>query len=160
MDAQAIRDSYPAPSRILTTKTALELLHEKGHEVWSIEPTASVYRAIEVMAEKRAGALLVMEGAKLVGIISERDYARRVILQGRSSRETTVRQIMTADVVTVGPSDDLEHGMKLMTERHIRHLPVVERGHVLGVVSIGDMVRVTIAQQRYLLDELERYVSG
>ncbi len=160
MDAQAIRDSYPAPSRILPTKTTLELLHEKGHEVWSVAPTASVYQAIELMAEKRVGALLVLEGTKLVGIISERDYARRVILQGRSSRDTSVRQIMTPDVVTVGRSDDLELCMKLMTDHHFRHLPVVEKGRVLGVVSIGDMVRVTIAQQRYLLDELERYVSG
>lgn len=160
MDAQAIQDSYPAPSRILPTKTALELLHEKGHAVWSIEPTASVFEAIERMAEKRVGALLVMQGTKLVGIISERDYARRVILEGRSSKETSVRQIMTPDVVIIGPNDDLEYGMKLMTDRRIRHLPVVERERVLGVVSIGDMVRVTLAQQRYLLDELERYVSG
>jgi CBS domain-containing protein len=160
MDAQAIRDSYPAPSRILPTKTALELLHEKGHEVWAVAPTASVYEAIELMAEKRVGALLVMQGPTLAGIVSERDYARRVVLQGRSSRETSVKQIMSADVVTVGPNDDLELCMKLMTDHHFRHLPVVDQGSVIGVVSIGDMVRVTIAQQRYLLDELERYVSG
>jgi CBS domain-containing protein len=137
-----------------------EILERKGRDVWSIEPTASVYEAMRRMAEKEVGALLVMEGATLVGIISERDYARKVILQGRSSPTTQVGEIMTSRVAYTGPEQTVEECMALMTEKRIRHLPVMEGGRVIGVISIGDLVKSIIAEQQFIIEQLERYITS
>jgi CBS domain-containing protein len=137
-----------------------DILETKGHEVWSIEPGALVYDAMKFMADKGVGALLVMEGAKLVGIISERDYARKIILQGRSSRTTEVREIMTSRVVYAEPERNIEKCMALMTDKRIRHLPVVEAGQVCGVISIGDLVKAIIGEQKFIIEQLERYISS
>jgi CBS domain-containing protein len=128
--------------------------------VFAIGPEAPVLDAIRLMAEKRIGALLVMEAGALAGIVSERDYARKVVLQGRSSRETPVRDIMTADVVSVRLDDTAERCMALVTDRRIRHLPVLDAGHVVGVVSIGDLVKAVIEDQQLELDQLQRYIAS
>ncbi|HSE91081.1 MAG TPA: CBS domain-containing protein [Candidatus Binatia bacterium] len=137
-----------------------DILAVKGRDVWSIGPNASVYDAMKLMADKGIGALLVMEGAKLVGIISERDYARKVILQGRSSRTTSVHEIMTTRVAYAEPEQNIEECMALMTEIRIRHLPVIEAGEVRGVISIGDLVKCIIAEQKFIIEQLERYISS
>jgi CBS domain-containing protein len=137
-----------------------DILAVKGRDVWSIGPNASVYDAMKRMADKGIGALLVMEGAKLVGIISERDYARKVILQGRSSRTTAVHEIMTTRVAYAEPEQNIEECMALMTEIRIRHLPVIEAGEVRGVISIGDLVKSIIAEQKFIIEQLERYISS
>ena len=145
--------------RALTT-TVARLLEKKGNEVWSIGPDATVYEAIKLMADKGVGALLVLEGDALAGIVSERDYARKVILLERSSRETPVRDIMTSEVVSVLPKQTMEDCMALMTARHIRHLPVLDGGKVVGIVSIGDLVKSIIADKEVLIEQLEGYISG
>jgi CBS domain-containing protein len=137
-----------------------DILAVKGRDVWSIGPNASVYDAMKLMADKGIGALLVMEGAKLVGIISERDYARKVILQGRSSRTTAVQEIMTTRVAYAESEQNIEECMALMTEIRIRHLPVIEAGEVRGVISIGDLVKSIIAEQKFIIEQLERYISS
>jgi len=136
------------------------LLGAKLGQVHAVEPQATVYDAIARMAEKGVGALLVMEGASLVGIISERDYTRKVILQGRVSKEAHVAEIMTREVVTTTPDASVEDAMRLMTERHIRHLPVISEGRVVGVISIGDLVKWTISAQEETIEHLTRYISG
>ena len=152
--------SYPPTARVLPNIPARDLLLQKPPKLWSVEPEATVYRAIELMAEARVGALLVIKAGELHGIISERDYARKVILVGRSSQTTSVEAIMTRDVITAEPDSSLQVCMQLMTLHRIRHLPVVDKGHVVGIVSIGDLVRETLAQQGHALDELQRYVTG
>jgi signal-transduction protein with cAMP-binding, CBS, and nucleotidyltransferase domain len=137
-----------------------EILDLKGRNVWVIEPDASVYDAMRRMADKGVGALLVMEGEKLAGIVSERDYARKVILQGRSSRTTQVSEIMTSRVAYADLDQNIEECMVLMTEKRIRHLPVIEAGRVVGVISIGDLVKSIIAEQRFIIEQLERYING
>jgi CBS domain-containing protein len=141
-------------------RTVRQLLEAKSAEIHSIGPDAAVIDAIRLMAERRIGALLVMEGARLAGILSERDYARKVVLQGRSSKDTPVRDIMTADVVSVGPQDTTDRCMQLVTDSRIRHLPVLEDGQVVGVVSIGDLVKAVIEEQRQELDHLQRYIAS
>ena len=141
-------------------RTVRQLLDGKPPEVFSVAPATPVIDAIRAMAERHVGALLVMEGARLAGIVSERDYARKVVLQGRSSSDTPVRDIMTAEVVTVAPADSVEHCMRLVTDRRIRHLPVVDGGDVVGVLSIGDLVKAVIESQRQELDQLQRYIAG
>ena len=136
------------------------LLQRKGGEVFSVKPAASVFEAIEVMAERGVGALLVMEGERLVGVLSERDYARKVILKGRSSAETPVWQIMSSPVTSVSREDSTSTCMMLMTERKIRHLPVVEQGRVIGVLSIGDLVKEVIAEQEQTIKQLESYIHS
>ena len=136
------------------------LLQAKGHAVWSIPPDASVYEAIKLMADKGVGALLVMEGQRLVGIVSERDYARKVILQGKSSRDTPIREIMTDKVFYVRPEQTVEDCMAVMTARRIRHLPVLDDDQVIGVVSIGDLVRAVISEQEVRIQQLEQYIMG
>lgn len=139
--------------------TVQQLLDSKGYDIWSISPDASVYEAIEMMAGKGCGALLVMTGRKLKGIISERDYARKVILAGGSSKEMKVSEIMSASVVTVLPSHRVEECLSVMTEKRIRHLPVVEGDKVVGMMSIGDLVKAIIAKQAFLIAELEQYIK-
>ena len=141
-------------------RTVRQLLETKSPEIYSIGPDAPVIDAIRLMAERRIGALLVMEGTRLAGMVSERDYARKIVLQGRSSKDTAVREIMTADVVSVAPHDNSDHCMQLVTESRIRHLPVVEDGQVVGVISIGDLVKATIEAQRQELDHLQRYIAS
>jgi len=141
-------------------RTVRDILETKGHDVWSIEPSALVYDAMKLMADKEIGALLVLEGAKLTGIVSERDYARKIILQGRSSLTTEVREIMTSRVVYVEPERNVEECMALMTDKRIRHLPVVEAGQLCGVISIGDLVKAIIAEQQFIIQQLERYITG
>ena len=136
------------------------LLEAKAPEIFAIGPDAPVIDAVRMMAEKRIGALLVMEGPRLVGILSERDYARKVVLQGRSSANTAVREIMTADVISVGPEDTADHCMQLVTDRRIRHLPVLRGDELLGIVSIGDLVKAVIEDQQLELDQLQRYIAS
>ena len=141
-------------------RTVRQLLEAKAPEVFAIGPDAPVIDAIRLMAEKRIGALLVMQAGKLAGIVSERDYARKLVLQGRSSRDTPQRDIMTADVVSIGLDDTTDRCMQLVTDRRIRHLPVLDGGSVLGVVSIGDLVKAVIEDQQLELDQLQRYIVG
>ena len=136
------------------------LLGNKTAEVYSVAPNDSVIDAIRLMAQKGVGAVLVMEGAKLVGIISERDYARKVVLHGRSSADTAVREIMTAEVVTVGLQQTVAECMRIVTEHRIRHLPVMDGDEVAGVISIGDLVKAVIEDQKVQLDELQRYIAS
>jgi CBS domain-containing protein len=136
------------------------LLKQKGHNVWHISPEACVYDAIEMMADKHAGALLVVSEGVLVGVLSERDYARKVILQGKYSKEIQVKEIMSSPAVFVTPEQTVEDGMRIMTEKHIRHLPVVGDGVILGVVSIGDMVKWIISAQQHTILQLNSYISG
>jgi CBS domain-containing protein len=128
--------------------------------LYSVGPEVAVLEAIRSMAEHGVGALLVMQDEKLVGIVSERDYARKVILLGRSSADTPVRTIMSSPVLTVSPDDSVSHCMQLMTDRHVRHLPAVEGGRVLGMVSIGDLVKAVIAEQRAQIEQLESYIRS
>ncbi len=141
-------------------KLVRHILDSKGNEIWHITSEESVLEAIKLMAEKGIGALLVMDNDDLNGIVSERDYARKVILQGRSSRETPVRDIMTAEVVVTGPQETVEKCMALMTKHKIRHLPVVEDGKVVGVLSIGDLVKAIIADQQFQIEQLENYITS
>lgn len=141
-------------------RTVRQLLDAKAAEVFAIGPDAPVIDAIRLMAEKRIGAVLVMDGARLAGILSERDYARKIVLQGRSSADTPVRDIMTAQVVSVRLGDSAERCMQIVTERRIRHLPVLEDGEVIGVVSIGDLVKAVIEDQQVELDQLQRYIAS
>jgi CBS domain-containing protein len=136
------------------------LLEQKGHRVWSIEPEASVFLAIAAMSQYEVGSLLVMEGQRLLGIVSERDYTRKVILQGRSSKQAAVSEIM-AEPVTISQDDTVEDAMRLMTERRVRHLPVIDgTGHVAGIVSIGDVVKWIISEQREQIQYLEQMIVG
>nr|WP_251044537.1 MULTISPECIES: CBS domain-containing protein [unclassified Lysobacter] len=144
----------------MAVRTVRQLLEAKTAEVFAIGPDAPVIDAIRLMAEKRIGAVLVMEGARLAGILSERDYARKIVLQGRSSADTPVRDIMTAQVVSVNLNDSAERCMQIVTDKRIRHLPVVEGGEVVGVVSIGDLVKAVIEDQRVELDQLQRYIAS
>ncbi len=141
-------------------KLVRHILDTKGDEIWHTTPEDSVLDAIKLMAEKKIGALLVMENEKLSGIVSERDYARKVILQGKSSKETPVKDIMTAEVTVVNPQETVEKCMSLMTEKRMRHLPVVEDGKVIGVVSIGDLVKAIIAEQQFQIEQLESYIAS
>ncbi len=140
--------------------TVRQLLNSKGHDVWWVTPDTLVFDALKLMADKDIGAVLVMEDGKLVGIFSERDYARKVILRGKSSKETTVGELMSRNVVFVSPDQTLEECMVLMTERHIRHLPVVEDGRVVGIITIGDVVHQIIKNQRFTIEELKKYITG
>src|SRR5699024_1707735 len=141
-------------------KKIKELLREKGNEVCSIDPDASVFDAITLMAEKNIGALLVMRGSRVVGVISERDYARKVTLENHASRDTKVAQIMSDRVIYAEPSETVEECMALMTDKHIRHLPVMQDNELLGLVSIGDLVKAVIAEQKFMIEQLEHYISG
>ena len=141
-------------------KRVCDLLNSKGGAVWSLTPDATVYEAIDQMSEKGVGALLVMEGKRLVGIVSERDYARKVILKGKASRETYVWEIMSQPVICVPPEFTVEQTMALMTEKRVRHLPVVEDKTVVGVISIGDVVRAIIEDKEYYIQQLTSYITA
>ena len=140
--------------------TLRQLLGSKTPEVYAVAPGDSVIDAIRLMAEKGVGAVLVMDGARLAGIVSERDYARKIVLHGKSSADTSVRDIMTADVVTVSPHQTVEQCMQIVTDHRIRHLPVVDDEEVIGVISIGDLVKAVIQDQQVQLDQLQRYIAS
>jgi CBS domain-containing protein len=141
-------------------KTVHDILRAKGDDVWSITPDATVFDALTKMAHKDVGALTVMGGDQLVGIISERDYARKVILQGKTSRTTLVHEIMSSPVICVRPQQTVEECMALLTGRRIRHLPVIENEWVIGIISIGDLVKSIISEQQFIIEQLENYISG
>jgi CBS domain-containing protein len=136
------------------------LIEKKGGQVWSLAPAATIYDALTMMAEKGVGALPIVEEGKLLGILSERDYARKVLLQGRSSKDTAVTEIMSSPVVSVSPSQTVEECMHIVTEKRIRHLPVMENGRIVGIVSIGDLVNWVITAQRETIHHLEAYIAG
>ncbi|MCZ6819543.1 MAG: CBS domain-containing protein [Calditrichaeota bacterium] len=137
-----------------------QLLKDKGRDVWSVAPDAPVYQALELMAEKNCGAVLVLDQEKMVGILSERDYARKVILQGKSSKNTPVKEIMSSKVVYIRPEQTVEDCMALMTDKRIRHLPVLENRKLVGLISIGDIVRAVISEQEFIIHQLENYITG
>lgn len=143
-------------------KTVRQIIESRSGPVLSIAPNASVYEALVIMAEKHIGALLVLEGERLVGIFSERDYARGVVLKGRTSKETLVRDIMTQEqfLITVTPKQTVEECLSLISTKRIRHLPVVDNGKVVGIISIGDLVKETIEYQQFLIKQLESYIQG
>ncbi len=137
-----------------------EILNQRSKEIWSVRSDQPVLDAIRLMAEKGIGALLVMDGSRLVGVLSERDYARKVILENRSSKNTLVREIMTSDVVTVSPESEISECMSIMTDNDFRHLPVVQGDEVVSMISIGDLVKVVIKEQQFTIDQLEHYITG
>lgn len=140
-------------------KRVREILNDKGAQVWSIAPDHTVFDALKLMGEKEIGALTVVEAGKLVGIISERDYARKVILKGKTSRETQVHEIMSRGVISATPDQTVQECLHIMTERRIRHLPVLAAGQLVGIVSIGDLVKAIIAEQQFMIEQLESYIT-
>ena len=141
-------------------KTVKDLLKAKGYDIWAVAPEASVYDALKLMADKNVGAVLVIEAGNLVGILSERDYARRVIFKGELSEDTSVREIMTKKVLWVRPDQTVEECMALMTSKRVRHLPVFEDDQLTGVISIGDVVKAIISHQEFMIEQLEHYITG
>lgn len=141
-------------------KPVIELLRVKGHQYWSVTPDTAVFDALKLMAEKNIGALLVLEGDVLVGLLSERDYARKVILKGKSSKDTPVKEIMSEKVMYVEPEQTVEECMALMTDKRVRYLPVIEGDKLIGIISIGDVVKAIISEQEFIIEQLEHYISG
>ena len=141
-------------------RTALDIIRYKGSTVFSVDPDDTVLHALGVMAEHDIGAVVVLDGDELVGILTERDYARRVVLAGRSSKNSAIREVMTRSVISVPPERTIERCLALMTEKRVRHLPVIERGRLIGLVSIGDLVRATIAEQEQVIEHLQHYIAG
>ena len=141
-------------------KTIRKLLDEKGDQVWSVSSTGSVYDALVLMAEKNIGAVAVMDDSRLVGIFSERDFTRNVVLQDRAAKDTKVSEVMTSRPVCVGPDQTMEECLALMTDKRVRHLPVVEHDRVMGLVSIGDAVKAVISEQQFTIEQLELYICG
>lgn len=142
-------------------KTVAEILKAKGDStVHAIEPTATVFDAVKLMAQKNIGALLVMEHDRIVGVVTERDYARKVVLLARSSKDTPLRDVMTSAVIYVGPSQTSEECMALMTENRVRHLPVMDGGKLVGLISIGDIVKGIISEQNFIIEQLQHYIAG
>ena len=141
-------------------KTVKDMLKSKKNEVWFVAPTATVFDALKIMGEKEIGALMVMDAGKVVGIISERDYARKVILKGKASKDTLVKEIMTSNMFSVKPENTVEECMVLITGKHIRHLPVFDKDKFVGIVSVGDVVKSLISEQEKLIEQLSDYISG
>jgi len=142
------------------TKLVSDILDSKGHEVWAVKPDDTVFDSLQLMAEKGIGALLVMDGDRLVGIVTERDYARKVILEGKSSKTSSVAEVMTKRVLCVTPEQTIDECMALMTDKRARHLPVLDHKRVIGIISIGDLVKTMISEQQVLIDQLQHYISG
>jgi len=136
------------------------LLKDKGKDIWSIGPQETAFKALETMSQRNVGALLVVDKGKLIGIFSERDYARKVILKGKSSKDTTVGELMTPDVFYASPENTLQETMALMTAKHIRHMPVLKDDRLIGMVTLGDVVKQIISEQKFTIKELEKYISG
>jgi CBS domain-containing protein len=141
-------------------KLVSDILESKGHDIWAVNPDDTVYDSLQLMADKEIGALLVMEGDKLVGIVTERDYARKVILEGKSSKKSSVSEIMTKRVLCVSPERTIDECMALMTDKRVRHLPALDHKRVVGVLSIGDLVKAMISEQQVLIDQLQHYIAG
>lgn len=141
-------------------RTVRQLLQDKGHAVWSIGPDDSVFDALRLMADKDIGSLVVMVDGEAIGVFTERDYARKVILLGRASKDLAVREVMTTSLITVTPDATLPDCMRLMTENRVRHLPVLEAGRQVGLVSIGDVVKAVMAEQQFLIEQLQEYIQG
>lgn len=140
--------------------TVRDILHSKGSQVWTTTPEVLVFDAVRLMGEKNVGALVVVEGGQAVGVVSERDYTRKVVLRGRTSRDTTVDEILSRPAVTVGPGDSIEECLRIMTEHRVRHLPVVDGGRLVGLVSMGDLVNWVIHVQRETIQQLHSYITG
>jgi CBS domain-containing protein len=157
LDTTGQRDSKERSGSMLTVR---QLLERKGHDVWSVEPHVSVLEAVREMSERNVGALMVCEGEELVGIVSERDIARKTILHGQPTQDTPVREIMTENVRYVRPDHNIDDCMALMTDKRIRHLPVLEEGRLVGIISIGDVVKATISEKENLIQQLETYITG
>ena len=136
-----------------------DILHAKGQLIFSVTGDVTVYEAVKIMGEKNIGALVVMNGDELNGIISERDYARKIVLKGKASRDTLVKDIMTEQVITVTPDDHIDKCMELMSQKHIRHLPIIDAGKVVGMISIGDVVNAVIASQKETIEQLKNYIT-
>jgi CBS domain-containing protein len=145
---------------MMTSGTIGTILHHKGAKVWTISPGATVFEAIRLLAQKNIGALPVVEGERLIGMFSERDYTRKVALEGKTSQKTLVREIISTDVISATPAHTIEDCMRLMTDKHIRHLPVLEDGKMVGMISIGDMVNWIISAQNATIDQMEAYLAG
>ena len=141
-------------------RSVKDILQEKGTQVYSIPPDAKVYEALQMMADKNVGALMVMENDIAVGLISERDYARKIVLKGKFSKDVLVREIMTADIIRIGPDDDVEECMELMTDKRVRHLPVFKNDRLIGIISIGDIVKAIIEHKEEIIEQLEAYIKG
>lgn len=141
-------------------KTVKNIIQNKSNSIYSVSPDTSVLDALQVMMDKNISALLIMEGPELRGIFTERDYARKIILQGKSSKETKIRDVMTADLETIKLSSSIDLCMQIMTDRHIRHLPIVEEGKVAGMISIGDLVKFVIEDQKQTIEQLQSYISS
>ena len=141
-------------------RSVQDILNSKGTDVWSVKPDDIIFDAIQLMADKGIGALLVMEEDKLVGIVTERDYARKVVLEGKSSREALIHEVMTTKVLCVSPERTIDECMALMTDKRVRHLPVVDHKQVVGFLSIGDLVKAVISEQKIIIDQLQHYISG
>jgi CBS domain-containing protein len=141
-------------------KTVRDILKIKGGDVWSVAAGATVFEALRLMAEKEVGALVVMDARRMAGIISERDYARKIVLLGRTSPNTRVEEIMSSQVVCTHPDQFIEECMAIMTDKRIRHLPVMEEGKLVGIISIGDLVKTIISEQKFTIEQLERYING
>jgi CBS domain-containing protein len=141
-------------------KTVRDILNTKGHDVWCVGLENTVFEALRRMAEKEVGALVVMDGTRLAGIISERDYARKIVLLGRTSPNTLVKEIMISHVAYTHPEQSIEECMAIMTDKRIRHLPVIEEGKLVGIISIGDLVKSIIADQKFIIEQLERYITS
>lgn len=141
-------------------KTVKQLLEGKRHKLITVSPRETVFDALKKMADNDVGALIVLDGERLIGVFSERDYARKIILHGKSSRDTVVHEIMTANVISVRPAQTVEDCMGLMTDKRIRHLPVLDEGKVVGIVSIGDVVKEMLSEQKFIIEQLEHYITG
>jgi len=141
-------------------KSVRELVEQKGAAVWSVRPDVTVFETLQLMAEKEIGAVLVFEGERLAGMFSERDYARQVILKGKASKDTRVVEVMTHRVTYVRPEQTVEDCMALMTDKHVRHLPVLDAGKVVGVISIGDVVKAVISEKQFIIEQLENYITS
>jgi CBS domain-containing protein len=156
--ARRVRFLKPKEDHHMTT--VRNILHSKGPEIWSVEPETPVMAALNIMDEKNIGALVVTQGGSVLGILSERDYARKLVLKGRSSSDSTVQDLMTPSVITVTPEHSMDRCMDLMTSKRIRHLPVVENDKLIGLISIGDVVKAVISEKEFLIKQLENYISG
>ena len=141
-------------------RSVKDILEEKGTQVYAVSPDATVYEALQIMADKNVGALMVIEGDTVAGLISERDYARKIILKGKFSKDVPVREIMTVDIIRIGPDNDVEYCMELMTDKRVRHLPVFENDRLIGIISIGDIVKAIIEHKEEIIEQLENYIKG
>jgi len=141
-------------------RSVKDILEEKGTQVYAVSPDATVYEALQIMADKNVGALMVIEGDTVAGLVSERDYARKIILKGKFSKDVPVREIMTVDIIRIGPDNDVEYCMELMTDKRVRHLPVFENDRLIGIISIGDIVKAIIEHKEEIIEQLENYIKG